>query len=163
MKKTYEKIAEILGGILFLAIVATTFTEVISRKFFSHSFPWSQEIPCFLMVALGLLGASVGVLRDSHINITLITDAFKPRIRQVIFIIGDLISLGFCVVTALNSNSVIKAMSKRTATGSGINMGIVYSLLPFFLAIMAVFLVVRIFGRIKNFPPKGAGKEGKEA
>ena len=107
MKKTYEKIAEIVGGVLFLAIVATTFTEVISRKFFSHSFPWSQEIPCFLMVALGLLGASVGVLRDSHINITLITDAFKPRARQVIFILCDIISLAFCVITALSSNTVI--------------------------------------------------------
>ncbi|WP_295581056.1 TRAP transporter small permease [uncultured Oscillibacter sp.] len=163
MKKSwFDNILEVVGGIAFLLIVLSTFTEVISRYVFNHSFNWAQEVPTYLMIVLGMIGATEAMKTDSHIRITLFLDKLPPRVRDLALQLIDIACVVFCVVVADASVGVVAAQSLRTSTGAHINMGLVYAVLPVFLLIMAGLAVLRVVRRFREISHPSAGRDKRE-
>ncbi|MEI7786783.1 MAG: TRAP transporter small permease [Betaproteobacteria bacterium] len=58
-----------LGAALMAALLIITVVNVFVRYFTDQSFAWTEEISCFLMLALAMAGSAAAVVRDSHIRV----------------------------------------------------------------------------------------------
>ena len=58
-----------LGAALMAALLLITVVNVFVRYFTDQSFAWTEEISCFLMLALAMAGSAAAVVRDSHIRV----------------------------------------------------------------------------------------------
>ena len=53
-----------LGAALMAALLLITVVNVFVRYFTDQSFAWTEEISCFLMLALAMAGSAAAVVRD---------------------------------------------------------------------------------------------------
>ena len=66
----------------------TVFTQVLARYVFHSSIHWSEELARYLMIWMGLIGASSVMRSDSHVSITL----FMERLPLPVFFLLRVLS-----------------------------------------------------------------------
>ncbi len=119
---------EVIMCSLLVAMVAVTFTQVVSRYVLQISLSWSEEVARFLMMWLAMLGAAYGFKTKSHFAMTLVVNLFRERLRRVIALLITLVLTAFMslfVVLALQL--IFLAMIDQTAPGTQISMAVPYS------------------------------------
>ncbi len=101
--KTVNVTEEIVLIIMFAVMVAVIFSQVIMRKVFNNSLPWSEELGKFLFVWLSWLGISIGHRRKEHIKITLLVEKLPILFKKVVEAASELILIIICGVTVYYS------------------------------------------------------------
>lgn len=66
-------------GLMMVALSAFVTLEVISRKFFSHSFQGADELGGYALAVGGALAFTVALVERGHIRIDLIHERLGPR------------------------------------------------------------------------------------
>lgn len=72
---------------LFAIVVMTVFTRYV----FSDVYSWSEEVPRYLLIWVGFLGAAAGVDAKDHVAFTYLHDRLSGRARRAL---GALLNLG---------------------------------------------------------------------
>jgi C4-dicarboxylate transporter DctQ subunit len=93
-----NRLEEIIVSISLTVATILTFTEVILRYFFGSSLGFTHEIVVYLLIATGLIGASIGVRNKVHIGVDLAIQQFPYGVQKVIVIVTNLLAIGFCVI-----------------------------------------------------------------
>ena len=89
------RIVALLQAAALFAIVIVT---VFMRYVFSSVLPWSEEVPRYLLIWIGFLGAAAGVDLKDHVAFTLLHDQL-PRVPHRI--LDALLNLGIVAFGAV--------------------------------------------------------------
>ncbi len=147
LKKGYEGVHSFLLTItrfMLIAMVLITFAQVISRKVFSTSIRWSEEVPIILMIWFGFISMAIGVKERLHISIEVFYNLFPKKMKRALMIIIDILIA--CVGLAMLYYGGMLAMKTMSSTMPATKMptGFVYIILPisgFFIFVESVFNV----------------------
>ena len=143
-----EFIVIVVMGILVLDVTWQVFTRFIMK----HPSHWTEELATFLMIWVGLLGASVALNRGAHLGVDYFVGLLSPRKKlyaeSAAFLFVSLFSLlvlvvGGCKLVALTF------MREQISPALGLNMGYVYLALPisgFFLVLYSTEFMCKSIG-----------------
>ena len=110
-----EHAEDIISAVLMSVATIAIVVQVIMRYLFKSSLSWSEELARYVFVWMTFISISYGIKMRKHVKIEAALSLFPKKIRPVIVIIGDIISL---VVTGwmllgkvIRSGQVSPAMS----------------------------------------------------
>ena len=102
MKTWPQKVANAIGGGLFLALFVVFVIQVIARFGFDKPMTWTDEAAVILYVWVILWAAAFVVPEREHVVFDLIWNSVSKRARQVMQITGNLLvgGLALCGIPA---------------------------------------------------------------
>jgi TRAP-type C4-dicarboxylate transport system permease small subunit len=84
-----------LGTLLMAALLLITLVNVFVRYFTDQSFAWTEEISCFLMLVLAMVGSVAAVVRDSHIRVDYFLGSGSDARRRRLALLSAMVSAVF--------------------------------------------------------------------
>lgn len=127
MKKTINKIMEILLGSIFIFMLCMTIWQIASRFLLNDPSSFSEESLRFAIIWLVILGSSYATLNDMHFGMTLVSDSLKGIKRKIIKLFNHLITLTFNIgVFVIGGYISVESNIDQTSPILGVSIGLVY-------------------------------------
>ena len=147
-KKLLDKTLELLVTVSMAVLVLDVVWQVFTRYVLKNPSSWTEELATFLMIWVGMLGASVALNRGAHLGIDYFVSKLSPRkglfVSLFVFAVTALFSLLVLVVGGIEL--VIRILApQQVSPALGLKMGYVYLAIPisgFFLVFYSVELFV---------------------
>ena len=146
----------VLIGLMLVMVLDVTW-QVVTRFVLHHPSSWTEELATFLMIWVGLLGASVALNRGAHLGIDYFILKLSPEKRRYtelfVFFCVAVFSLLVLVIGGINLVR-ITLQNNQISPALGLKMGHVYLALPisgFFLVLYSVeFFIERVVALVKG-------------
>jgi TRAP-type C4-dicarboxylate transport system permease small subunit len=153
MKKTLDKLAEILGyfaGILFFVIFILNIVEIISRSFFNYSFLWISDFSVLCIVWVICLGMAISIYYSEHIVIDFLPKKLHQKGQRILGSIISVVIIVFLVMLFFTSLKTVAA--KRELIFPTLMWSLVwsYSALPVFAFLSIIFMIPRLLNLLKG-------------
>ena len=136
--------ADIVGGMLYIALFVTFVVQVTARFGFDRPLMWSDELAVILYIWVVLWGAAFMVREDEQVRFGLLYDMASPTVQKLMVIASQLMVGGLSAWALPASWDYIHFMAREGTPVLG--WPIMWVFLPF--ALLLVALVVRAFWRI---------------
>lgn len=157
IKKVFDKFLEILLTVVMTVLVLDVVWQVFTRYILKDPSSWTEELATFLMIWVGMLGASVALYRGAHLGIDYFVGKLSPRKRLYtelfVFSCIGIFSLVVMLIGGIQLVSRTLALS-QISPAMKIKMGYVYLALPisgFFLVMYSIELLIeRIVALVKH-------------
>jgi TRAP-type C4-dicarboxylate transport system permease small subunit len=130
--------AAMFAALILMVLVATA--QVVFRFFFT-ALSWSEEMSCFLLVFVSLLGSAVAFKRGSHLSITFLSDRLPPPARKVTASVVALLGIGFFGIVAYYGAQLMRSEAAQLTPAMQISMGWIYLMYPVLGAITVIHLL----------------------
>ena len=167
MIKAYSKFLDILEKIQIVlltvsvpAMVLIMFYQVIMRYVFANSPAWSEELVRYLFIFNVMMAAAIAVRRNSHLQIDILLNVLKPRVRTIFTICATAVGTVFLVYLFILSLELVRSGMPNTSAGLGLPMSVPDTCVPVGTALMALTSVEVI---LKNLQELFHKKEGGAA
>jgi TRAP-type C4-dicarboxylate transport system permease small subunit len=136
----------LIAAVLFTMLTAVVALQVFSRFVIHAPLIWSEEVARFLFFWVVLLGAAMSVKDRRHfvIDVTGGRTSGGPTLRFLLDIVPDLCVLGFSVLLLAEGLGYAQVGLFRTASNSRVNMALVYSAIPAFAALSAIYAAANL-------------------
>jgi TRAP-type C4-dicarboxylate transport system permease small subunit len=143
---------KILCGIMFFSftlMVILTFMQVVFRYAIELPLAWSEEGARYLFMWATYTGASIAFYENKHINVTLFTDLFSPRVKAAFLLLADLLCLFFLAVFVYQGFTVAQRvfmLGQFSPSMPWLPIGFTYAAIPvgcFFMFCNVVVYAVR--------------------
>ena len=150
MEKLTSTIARILGMILVVlmsAIVLDVTWQVFTRFILRDPSSYTEELAGFLLIWIGLLGASYALYTRAHLGIDILTARLEGSRKRVAEIIISLVVLLFALFVLVIGGLRLVNLTftlHQISPAMGIPMGYVYLVLPVTGVLMIYFASVFI-------------------
>lgn len=149
LKKLLDKTLELLATVSMAVLVLDVVWQVFTRYVLKNPSSWTEELATFLMIWVGMLGASVALNRGAHLGIDYFVSKLSARkglfVSLFVFAVTALFSL--LVLVAGGIELVVRILAtQQVSPALGLKMGYVYLALPisgFFLVFYSVELFVQ--------------------
>ena len=82
-------------GIALLVLFLVSFSVIIGRVFFGASMGWSQDVIRLCFTYVIYFGAAYCVREKGHLNVDFLLGMMKPKLRQTVEFIINLVLLAF--------------------------------------------------------------------
>ena len=154
-KITYviTKILAIILIILMAAMVLDVTWQVFTRFILKNPSSFTEELAGFLLVWIGLLGASYALYTKAHLGIDIITTKVTGVKRQlveiIIYAVIILFSLFVLVIGGLRLVNLTFTLN-QISPSLGIPMGYVYLVLPLTGVMMMFYCIVFLVAAFKK-------------
>lgn len=151
-----SKIDKILEGVLITLMgimVINVLWQVFTRFILKNPSSYTEELARYLLVWVGLLGASYAVGKKLHLAIDILTDKLLARRKHVsdLFINCCVFAFSFGVVFIGGINLVSLTLElQQTSAALQIKLGYVYSVVPLSGLLMMFYSGSSIFESVKN-------------
>lgn len=89
-----------LCGIALASATSLAFIEVILRRGFGSSLGFTQEAVNYLLIFVGLIGASIGVREKVHLGVDLLVQQFSPKFQKAMILFVYCLNILFCLIVA---------------------------------------------------------------
>ena len=156
MKTWPQKVANAIGGGLFLTLFIVFVIQVTARFVFDKPLAWTDEAAVILYVWIILWAAAFVVPEREHVVFDLLWNSVSQRARQVMQIVGNLMVGGLALCGIPASWDYVHFMNREGTPV--LNISFMWVFLPFVLLLMA--LVVRSAWAIWN-AVRGVGLEAE--
>lgn len=151
LRKILNNILNVLAGVSFLAMVALTCWQVITRYILQNPSSWSEELVSYLFAWMALLGASIVVGECGHMNIPILVDRMGPAARKVLNIFAEVVACIFAAVILVYGGIQITTLAMGQMTSSlGVPIGIFYIVLPLCGVLNIIYTILNIIGIVKG-------------
>jgi TRAP-type C4-dicarboxylate transport system permease small subunit len=140
-KKILDKSLEILVTVSMGVLVLDVVWQVLTRYVLKNPSSWTEELATFLMIWVGLLGASVALNRGAHLGIDYLVTKLSPRkaLYVALFVFTSIAVFSLLVMVIGGSQLVLRTLiTKQVSPALGLKMGYVYLAIP----ISGLFLVI---------------------
>ena len=151
--KAYQKIRAALcrgleWGVMFTmgVLVVVVMIQIFARVF-ELDCGWTEEVATYLLIWAGLLGASVGFARNSHLGIDYLVDKTGKSSRRLIDVMVQLIVIFFAVYPMIWGGGKVVAdtlMRGQVSTALQVPMGYIYLAIPISGAFIALFAIEKL-------------------
>lgn len=84
-------------GALLASASVILFANVVARYVFNWSVPWAEELVRYGIIWMVFIGGSVAARKGIHIGIDILATFSPPKIRTVLHLMINAISLLFCL------------------------------------------------------------------
>ena len=132
--KWVDRVLEIILEALMLFIVIDVTWEVASRYLLKHPSPYTSEIARYLLIWIGLLGASYALRRNMHLGVDVVVRKLSLKNRLwseiLVYIFIILFSLFIFVWGGIRLMSLTLELHQLSAALQ-IRIGYVYAVIPF--------------------------------
>jgi TRAP-type C4-dicarboxylate transport system permease small subunit len=148
IKKVLDSSLEVLVTVSMAVLVLDVVWQVVTRYILRNPSNWTEELATFLMIWVGLLGASVALNRGAHLGIDYFVGKFSAKkqlyIKLFVFALVGVFSL---LVLVIGGAQLVKItlQTNQVSPALGLKMGYVYLVLPisgFFLVFYSVELFI---------------------
>jgi len=130
--------ALVIGMMAVMSVVILV--QVFLRYVVKASLPWSEELARYLMVWIGLLGASLALQEGRHIEVTLLLERVPRRVRKVLTGIALLAVLWFLWLMLQQGYLLIGNIWLQRSPAMSIPMVIPYAAIP----VGAVLMIIQV-------------------
>lgn len=111
---------------LFWLLAATVAYQFVTRYVFNDSAGWTEEIARYLLIATVFVGASVGVLRNNHIQVDFLYRHIPARVGRVLSLGVDLVRIAFFACLVVLMAQMMLRIGDHSMTVVPLPMNIVY-------------------------------------
>ena len=113
---------------LFWVLGATVFYQFFTRYVLNDSAAWTEEIARYLLIGVVFIGASIGVLKNNHIQVDFFYRFMPPRLARVVSTLADLLRvLFFAAAVVLTVMMMNRLGSNSRMTLVDLPMNVVYA------------------------------------
>ena len=119
----------------------------------------SEELARYLFIYDVMIGAAIAIRRNSHLQIDILINLMKPKVRTILTIIATLAGMVFMVFLLSYSITLVQTGARTMSAGLGIPMSIPYSCMPVGIVLMLLTSIEVLFKNISAL--RGAGKEAQ--
>ena len=146
---------EYLMGILMLALVGITFSEVFRRYVLNDPTHWASELCRFILIWMTFTGACIVTRLIAHLTMGFTIHRFvnKPLSKFIRIFISACAAVSMMVLTYYSAKVTLLA-GYRSAPMTGIPMYFPWSALPINGAIMSIYMIAEtikhIFGEVEE-------------
>lgn len=134
-KTTPEAWAALL---LFWALAAVVFTQFFTRYALNNSAAWTEEIARYLLIGVVFVGAAIGVAKNNHIQVDLLFRWLPAPVARALAVVVDVIRIAFFGSMVVYTAQMMQKMGSYQMTIVDLPMNIVYSVVLFGFAAMAL-------------------------
>ena len=151
IKKVLDRSLEILVTVSMAVLVLDVVWQVFTRYVLQDPSSWTEELATFLMIWVGMLGASVALNRGAHLGIDYFVMKLPYKKRRYTALIGFALVATFSLLILIIGGLQLVSITLRTNQVSpalGLKMGYVYLALPisgFFLLFYSVEHFIETF------------------
>jgi len=146
---------EYLMGILMLALVAITFSEVFRRYVLNDPTHWASELCRFILIWMTFTGACIVTRLIAHLTMGFTIHRFvnKPLSKFIRIFISACAAVSMMVLTYYSAKVTLLA-GYRSAPMTGMPMYIPWAALPINGAVMSIYMIAEtikhIFGEVEE-------------
>jgi len=155
LTKLITKILEVVLIALMSIIVLDVTWQIFTRFILQDPSSYTEEFAGFLLIWIGLLGASYALYTKAHLGIDILMTKIKGTQRRVVEIVIYTIVLIFAffilVFGGIRLVNITFTLNQISAA-MGIPMGYVYLVLPLTGSLMIYYSIVFIINAIKKSP-----------
>ena len=145
LRKLLNHTLNVLAGVSFLAMVALTCWQVLTRYVLQNPSSWSEELVSYLFAWMALFGASLVVGERGHMNIPIVVERLGEKGRKFFAIFAELVALVFSGVILVYGGIQITSLAMGQMTSSlGLPIGVFYIILPLSGVLNIVYTILNI-------------------
>ena len=145
LRKLLNHTLNVLAGVSFLAMVALTCWQVLTRYVLQNPSSWSEELVSYLFAWMALFGASLVVGERGHMNIPIVGERMGEKGRKFFAIFAELVALVFSGVILVYGGIQITSLAMGQMTSSlGLPIGVFYIILPLSGVLNIVYTILNI-------------------
>jgi TRAP-type C4-dicarboxylate transport system permease small subunit len=147
-----------IAVVLFAWLTAVVGLQVVNRLVLHWPIIWSEEVARFLFFWVVLLGAAASVRRRRHFVIDL---GYGRPLRRgplglLLTVLPDLCIFAFSAFLLVQGLDYTRVGWSRTATNSGVNMGVVYGAIPVFAGLSLVYAAINLASDYRTYARGGS-------
>lgn len=119
--------------VMMFAIVVTVSWQVFSRFVLSDPSSFTEELSRYLLIWIGILGASYAYKTKAHLGLDFFVSKMQGRQKRFTLIAIELVVIFFAVTVMVFGGFTLVNITlelKQTSAALGIQMGLVYSVIP---------------------------------
>ena len=115
-----------LALVLFWALAFIVFLQFFTRYVLNDSLAWTEEIARYGLMWVVFIGAAIVVRKNTHIAVEVLLQFASPAMARVLLAAVDAIKLGFFILLAYFSWTIVERMHYQRMTVIELPMSIVY-------------------------------------
>ncbi len=135
-----NRVSEVGLFVFMILMVIVTTLQVVFRFFFT-ALSWSEELSCFLLVFVSLLGTAIAFKRGSHIAINFLIDKVRPGAKRLILTLIQALGLVFFGIVSFYGAGLMRAEASQLTPAMQISMKWVYLMYPAVGAVIMLHMV----------------------
>lgn len=138
--------------VLYTMLVVTMGIEVVRRELFAYSSIWGEEVVRYAFIYLAWIGAASAVKERAHIRIDVLYHAVPPRMKTLLYILGDLVMLVVALFAIYWSFETVAVSWKFGSVSHGLRVSMVWFLMavPVGFGLMVYRLVQSILRDVRD-------------
>jgi TRAP-type C4-dicarboxylate transport system permease small subunit len=113
---------------LFWLLSVTVAYQFVTRYVFNDSAGWTEEIARYLLIGTVFIGASVGVMRNNHIQVDFLYRHLPPRAGRVLSLGVDVLRVLFFACLVWLMGQMMWRIGAHAMTVVSLPMNVVYAL-----------------------------------
>ena len=122
----------------FWLLALTVFYQFVTRYVFNDSASWTEEIARYLLIAVVFVGATIGVAKNSQIQVDFFYRHMPPAVGRWLSRAVDVLRIGFfAAAVVLTAQMMLKLGSNTRMTIIDAPMNLVYGVVLLGFAAMA--------------------------
>jgi TRAP-type C4-dicarboxylate transport system permease small subunit len=131
-----RKIANAVGGLLFLGLFITFLMQITARFVFDQPLPWSDELAVILYLWIILWACACVVPEREHVMFDLVWNRVSPATRRLMRMVGHTLIGGLALAAIPASWEYVHFMAREKTAVLGLSFEWVF--LPFVLLLVAL-------------------------
>lgn len=142
-----NQVAKMLLVAMSTVMAVTILLQVFLRYVVKASLPWSEELARYLMVWIGLLGASLAMHEGRHVGVTLVVDRAHGLLRKILTGTALIAVLWFLWLMLSEGTRLVQNIWQQRSPAMNLPMAIPYAAIPLgaiFMMVQVLLLLVRL-------------------
>lgn len=109
LRLIFERLLEAITVFQMAALAVVVVVAVIYR-WSGHSLSWYDEVASIQLAWLTYYGSALAALKRSHIGMTSVLNAVRPKLRVALFLVGEAIVIGFFITLAWIGYAILEVL-----------------------------------------------------
>lgn len=146
--RSCNAIARLLLVLMSAVMAVTILAQVFLRYVVKASLPWSEELARYLMVWIGLMGASLAMHEGRHVGVTLLVDRLRGGVQKAVTGIALVAVLWFLWLMISQGAVLLQNIWQQRSPALNLPMVIPYAAIPLgatFMAVQVLLALCRLF------------------
>lgn len=147
------KLLESVLAVLFAALIVDVLLGVVTRYCLGSQVEWTEELACYLLIWMGLVGAAAAFAKKSHLGLDVLVSFFPDSSRRRTEIVSCLVCLAFTLIVFLYGGSLLTLHAfriNRISPSLQLPDGFIFLSLPVSGVFMLVFQLELLLKAIRG-------------